>query len=715
MLFRKLGFAIFCSLSLIPLVFSKQSTFGMSVPRVLTFWTIVVIVSFLALATFWKKNSFKLHYSKLSIALISYFVILVVSGSFAESRYLSYFSTFERMDGVVNYFFLILFYLIFSNFSFNSSQWSIFAKLTSFIALLISLITIYQHFTQPLVRSESTFGNPLTLAFYLQVHIFLVLIFIANLNNSIGRKKVLFFILAFVVSLVYIFAIYCTGSRSSFVSLTIGVAFFFSLLFWKKHTYRKGIFISVILIIGSVFLFISHFRYLNLTKRIIDLSFTDNSSQSRIELWKISLKHFYENPILGWGKDNFIYFFSKYYTNNLVASGEWYDHSHNFLIDKLVETGVVGLFFYLVFLVLTFWCLIQCKIPIVQKAGLLALFVSYILYHFANFENFPSNLFLFIFLIYIFQNMEKKAAFEIKLNKIKVVTSALFLSIFSYFFIWKTYKTYSHLNRINLGTISPQNINFAFEEAIIGKYDLGIKYAILRTEINKSPEDQRKEILDQVIFQNKELLKKYPSHPILLSQLGFLFLASGNLSEAINTYKSLKKIAPNRHINLMDLGMFYLRNKQFGEALEQFSEVFKMDETYKLALISKAYCYSAQGDIVNSNKILDSLEYLTIIENLDKCTDLYRINNNYGGLLKKLSNYNLVGVSGVTPNSFLRRVQLAVLLGEKSEVKKAVYSYLKYFFLKYDQRDVDELISNIQTGKLPPEAFYKKFENDIWW
>ena len=235
-------------------------------------------------------------------------------------------------------------------------------------------------------------------------------------------------------------------------------------------------------------------------------------------------------------------------------------------------------------------------------------------------------------------------------------------------------------------------------------------------DLNQSQENQdlSKAFLNQTISDINQTLINYPEHPILLSQLGFIQMANGMKKDAINTYEKLKILSPNRHVNLMDLGNLYLSNKQFDNALLEFDQVYKMDTTYKLALVNKAYCHSVMANYIESNKTLEKLSVKSTIANLDKCTEVYRLNNNYNGLLFKLSNSNFKADPDYTPNTFLRWVQIAAIQKNNPEIEKAIITYLKYFYIDYDKNEIQKLITSIQTGKQPPEAFYKKFES-IWW
>ena len=445
-LFQRLGYFSLLALTLIPLVYSNEYSFGMSVPRVLVTWTIIVFLGLSACIIIWNKKSITFKYSNLTIGLLVYFGLLVVSGIFAKSSYLSFFSNFERMDGILNFGFLFFLFLLFSNLKFYNFQWVNFAKLSIVISIIISFTAIYQHFKYPLLRSSGTLGNPLSLAFYLEFHIFLGIIYLLNLTeskNNIGRKALIVCII-----LIQLFAIVCTGSRSPFVSLAIGVFVIICYLFFQSKSNRKQVFISGLVLalisIGGILFF----KNSNILNRITDFSIKDQSSLARLELWKISINQFIDYPLIGCGKENFIYFFTKYYNNNLGESGDWFDRSHNFLLDKLVEGGILGLIAYLLFLGYIFINILKCNINSYLKANLLGIFVTYIIFHLFNFETVPSNIILLIFIVFISQNTDNYQKIILNVKKPLIAAVFLFLLFISYLFIWKTLNTYNNLNRL---------------------------------------------------------------------------------------------------------------------------------------------------------------------------------------------------------------------------------------------------------------------------
>ena len=76
-------------------------------------------------------------------------------------------------------------------------------------------------------------------------------------------------------------------------------------------------------------------------------AYINESTEARIIIWEQGFEAFKEKPWLGWGPENFRSAWFSHFDNRLHLEaniGEvWFDRAHNFFIDTLVTTGVVGM------------------------------------------------------------------------------------------------------------------------------------------------------------------------------------------------------------------------------------------------------------------------------------------------------------------------------------------------------------------------------------
>lgn len=699
-------------IAFLPLVFFENYLNGMQVPRIIVFWILIFSILFRnTIRLIFRKHSEKIIVNPITLSFSFYVFIYFVSSLFAQSPKLSFYSNFVRMDGFVSFSFYYLFYLIFSNTIIQHKNWFIIAQTSCLVAFFVSIIAS-QRIDYPYFRSSGTFSNPLTLAIYLLFHVFLIIHYIINFANFSSTKAILKFIVSLIFCLSYLAGIVFSQSRAAYLSLGVGIITLCIYLFLTEVRLRK----RLLLVSSTSFLFatflIFYFSKTTLLKRVTEFEILDNSTSSRFEIWKIVINKALENPFWGRGKEHFIYFFSKYYNNNFSESGDWYDRSHNFLIDKFIDHGFLGLLSYLILLATICWSLIKKNILIESrtKGILLSFLICYFVFHFTSFESFPSHLIFTCILIYISQNL---APIKLRVSKYFIGISSIFVLTITFWIIFKTSWTYFKWNNISnkndLQTILEYEKLIPFAE--IGKYDIVLKYDLIRNDVDSSSSPL---YFQSAIRYTQELLHTYPNHPILLSQLGLIQMQNGNLKSAIETYLLLKQIAPNRHANLMDLGMLYLQNKEYGKALDTFNSIYKMDKNYEQALINKAYCYALKGNYEKSSQTLNLISTKNLVNHFDKIAEVYRMLNKQNILLEKLENVRYEERKLFKPTTYLQCLELAVLLGKNESIRKSIFYCLGYYGIKFDKNEVENMVAKIQERKLPPKVFYDKFKEARW-
>src|ERR1019366_6418035 len=103
----------------------------------------------------------------------------------------------------------------------------------------------------------------------------------------------------------------------------------------KKMAILKIVALAIILAISGVIYYAntqSHFPQF-LEKNTLfgyikpRLSITAFYNDVRFPAWEVGFKAFLENPILGWGPENYSVGFNKHY--NASVGSEWWDRAHN--------------------------------------------------------------------------------------------------------------------------------------------------------------------------------------------------------------------------------------------------------------------------------------------------------------------------------------------------------------------------------------------------
>lgn len=146
------------------------------------------------------------------------------------------------------------------------------------------------------------------------------------------------YVFLYSVLIINILLLLLSFSRLSILATILGVIFFFSLVSENKMSlFRKLLVFGIFAVSLVVILELSY----DLVEILIEKT-KNKGLTNRDSIWLLAMEYFYENPILGIG-----YGLSKEYV--LERNGLPYSHLHNLYLKLLVETGILGLFSFIVF------------------------------------------------------------------------------------------------------------------------------------------------------------------------------------------------------------------------------------------------------------------------------------------------------------------------------------------------------------------------------
>jgi len=340
----------------------------------------------------------------LFLAFIAFLVVNLLATIFGVNIYHSIFGNFERMDGLLHLISLALYFLLLINTFKTTKDW-LWIFRTSIITALV--IVAYEVFGRigwignvPIPHSSGTIGNTLFLGSYLMFNIFFSLMAL-----YIDRLKSwrIFYLVSILINVVFLFI---NASRSSIVGLVVGIGLLMLLMFFKVNKKLKILFISALLALvifvglvinqrDSAWVQDTHFL-----QRMTSISTSDFSTMNRLLVWQVSLEAFYDRPILGYGPENVIYGVDKHY--NPEVSEQWFDRAHNFLLDHLLNAGILGLASFLAIFVLAFRSARQyLKKHYFLGASLMGLLVAYMISNLFTFDSLVTWLPLILTLAFI--------------------------------------------------------------------------------------------------------------------------------------------------------------------------------------------------------------------------------------------------------------------------------------------------------------------------
>ena len=387
-----------------PLIISGEYFFPFVGPKSLFFMGLVEIIFFTWLFLVVFNPKYRPRFNILSIALILFLVVLILSTVFGTDISRSFWSKYERMTGLLMWFHLFAFFLAISSTFKEKSDWFKIFEVSISAAILISLISLFIKANPSAAgmlaasRGGATIGNSSFMGTYLLFNIFLALYLIFK---TAGGLRIYSGISLAIISI----ALFLSDARAAILSLLGGLVLLFLLwlIFCKKGSLKfAGISLLIIFIIGVLGL-----MYFSLQPgSFVYQKFVQMASKSRLVVWGIAWKGFLDHSWLGWGPENFELVFTKYFDPRLFLSeygGEiWFDRAHNIVFDTLVASGIFGMIFYLGIFATAFYILLkkflQQRIDFLILGPFSVILISYFVQNLTVFDMVNSYLMFFLVL-----------------------------------------------------------------------------------------------------------------------------------------------------------------------------------------------------------------------------------------------------------------------------------------------------------------------------
>lgn len=371
-----------------------------------------------------KKVFIKLLNEKFIFIILIFYLSINVSSLFSDYSNISFPRSFVFLRWIL---FIIFAYLSFKAIQINKINYSI-----VFIIIFCILDCFYQYYfsfdlfgfptlsSSPAVNSDyrlltGPFGNePIVSSFIVKLLFPTIYFFILSKNFYIKKYiSVIFFVIFFLS----FFIILISGQRVSLIYLIIGlllfllinIKYFFNYNIIKKKYLKYFILVILSFIILSIFTFYKLSNNSQYSNRMID-GFKNEFNHYYIgdshyaKLHKISFQIFKENIFFGIGLKSFR--FKCLEENNsleninlkLICS----THPHNYYIEILTETGIIGLSLFLIFLILIITKYLSFKKNYLSPNHADGFFISFFICIFpivptgSFFSNYNSSLFWFI-------------------------------------------------------------------------------------------------------------------------------------------------------------------------------------------------------------------------------------------------------------------------------------------------------------------------------
>src|SRR3990167_5427552 len=476
-----------------PFITAKNFLFRIIIEILLALWVILAL----------RDRRYMPRRSLLLIFVAASVGVLILSTIFGVDPSRSFWSNFERMEGLLGYLHLFVYFLILISVNKTEKDWWRFFHVSFLSAILVGVYALFQlggvfQIHQGGVRIDSTLGNATYLAVYMLFHVFL-------------SRYFAFGVLALVIA------------------VSVGV-----------YALRGSEFIQNNPTLG----------------RLSNISAQGDDAQARFQIWGMSFEAFKERPILGWGPENFSVVFSKYFDPRLWSREPWFDRSHNVILDWLITGGVFGLVSYLGIFATSLWLLLkkyrERKISNLELSIFTGLLAGFLFQNIFVFDQLTSYLLFFAVLGYIYfltqgESLEKPAPLVAPgtaqvFSAVAVVAIVISLYFFNIKPLLANFSLLSALEAANAGNFQAAQTNFKrainlsplgrreareqyshFASLIAGRSD--IPEAIRVSSINDGIDQSKLEAEDSALDARSHLF------------LGSVYNAAGRKAEALAAFE----------------------------------------------------------------------------------------------------------------------------------------------------------------------------------
>lgn len=342
-------------LIVVPLISSTHFFFASTFVQSVLFLVLVVVLSVVALSRY----AFRDLIEPLSVrVLLAFVVALTAAAFFGGDVARSFWSTFERMWGVVMYLSVLGFVLVWSA-VFRGEEGT--KRLLSYASIGVVAVSVYALGEWAMTgfpsRIDGSIGNAAFLASFVLLGIFILLAYASvRVMKHMHERIVLGVVLGLATSTLLL-----TGTRGSWLGLFVGgIVLMIVVLLggardaWgmRRDTLTRmakiglGIFALVVVLFFPLQPYLKE-SSIGTFRRLGDISLDNRAVSGRLLNWSIAWEGAKERPILGWGPEQYHILYDKHYNPRLFNIEPWVDRAHNNYLDVAATSGIVGFLAYL--------------------------------------------------------------------------------------------------------------------------------------------------------------------------------------------------------------------------------------------------------------------------------------------------------------------------------------------------------------------------------
>ena len=385
---------------LTPFVISPRTIFPFVVGKALYSRSLIEIVfaAWVLLCLF--NPSWRPPRSRILVLLAAALGVATLSAGFGASVQRSFWSNYERMQGVVDQAHWFALAVVLVSVLRTGRDWRILLSLNLAVGMAMALMAVAEYYRHPWIyliywppatRVTTTLGNSSFLGAYLGVNVTIALGFLirsfvpvvhpgkasapageehgerSNRRHPPRQPRSVRFSMLWAgrcfwgaAALLGLWALTLTASRGPFLGLVSGLAALATLYVFLARTRAVRLAaagsVGLLGIVATLLLVLSFSPAVSLVDawnvnpllgRLADDQSLD-TIRERLSTWRVGIKGFLDSPMLGWGPENYIAIWGRHGSSEFISiMTGLYDHSHNKLIEELATKGLPGLLVHL--------------------------------------------------------------------------------------------------------------------------------------------------------------------------------------------------------------------------------------------------------------------------------------------------------------------------------------------------------------------------------
>ena len=282
--------------------------------------------------------------SAVAFAFGTFLLLFGITSVFGVDFWRSFWSTYERMDGLLTWIHLGAFFIVLTTTA-SEKLWRRLTAVSFFVYFLVSLSAVLIWFISGIdARVGGVFDNPSYLASYTLLHIFLIGYVYSRVHTHTMRLTLIGLLFLGILALI------ASGTRGAFLGLASGGVLIALFSLWRRIAFVtnvsiliRGIFVGgiALALFAGVWGAGAFYNSISSSGRTIPVSVEKVLAEPRIAVWHVAWQGIKERPLLGWGGGAFSDVFDTWYDPKLSLEEPWFDRAHSIVFDWLIAGGIV--------------------------------------------------------------------------------------------------------------------------------------------------------------------------------------------------------------------------------------------------------------------------------------------------------------------------------------------------------------------------------------